>query len=171
VAETPVGTQITLSLDREGKKMDIPVTVQDRVVVYAEREDIAGIKENPEVAPKSATTPTSNAAPGSVKFGLLARTATEDEKELTPDKRGVTVTRVEPGMFAQDIRMQEKDIIIAINRQPVGTVDDIKRIQGALKPGDPVTFRIVRSAEMPTRGGAATRETATFFLTGTLPEN
>jgi serine protease Do len=169
VAETPVGTQITLSLDRDGKKIDVPVTVQDRVVVYAEREDIAGVKENPEGAPKAV--PTSNPAPGSVKFGLLARTATEDEKELTPDKRGVTVTRVEPGMFAQEIRMVEKDIIIAVNRQPVSTVDDIKRIQSALKPGDPVTFRIVRSAELPTRGGASTRETATFFLTGTLPEN
>ena len=57
----------------------------------------------------------------------------------------MTVTRVEPGSFADEIGMKEHDIIIAINRQPVSSVDDIKKVQQTLKPGDPVAFRVVRT--------------------------
>ena len=38
----------------------------------------------------------------------------------------------------------EHDIIIAINRQPIASVDDIRKVQGNLKPGDAVAFRVVR---------------------------
>jgi serine protease Do len=96
----------------------------------------------------------------------------EEERELTPDKHGVMVTRVEPGTFAQEIGMLDHDIIIAINRQPMSSVEDVKRIQGTLKPGDPVTFRVVRSAQGPgARGRGGAPQTAAIFLTGTLPEN
>jgi S1-C subfamily serine protease len=68
--------------------------------------------------------------------------------------------------------MLDHDIIIAINRQPMSSVEDVKRIQGTLKPGDPVTFRVVRSAQGPgARGRGGAPQTAAIFLTGTLPEN
>jgi serine protease Do len=172
VAETTVGTPITLNIDRDGKKMDLHVVVQDRVVVYANRQDIAGPSVSPEASAKPVMAPTSSAAAGSVKFGLMGRVASEDERDLTPDKHGVTIIRVDPGTFAQEIGLREHDIIIAVNRQPVNTLDDVKRIQSALKPGDPVTFRIVRSAEGPgPRAGTAARESVTAFITGALPEN
>ena len=63
---------------------------------------------------------------------------------MTPDKRGITVTRVENGSFADDVGLMEHDVIIAINRQPMTSVDDIRKVQGTLKPGDPVAFRVVR---------------------------
>jgi serine protease Do len=169
VAETPVGTPITLNVDRDGKKMDLKLVVQDRVAVYADNPDIAGQNATPAETTKIAPTA---AVAGSIKFGFYPRVVSEEERELTPDKHGVTVTRVEPGTFAQEIGMMEHDIIIAINRQPVGSVEDVKRIQSTLKPGDPVTFRVVRSAQgAGGRGRNAGGQSAAIFLTGTLPEN
>jgi serine protease Do len=170
VSETPVGTQVTLNIDRDGKKIDIKLAVQDRVQVYSDRPEIAGSVPVIDESSKPLT-PTAAVA-GSVKFGFYPRVVSEEERELTPDKHGVTVTRVEQGTFAQEIGMVERDIIVAINRQPVSSVDDVKRIQGTLKPGDPVTFRVIRTAQIPaavrSRAGAA--PTAAIFLTGTLPD-
>ncbi|HLW76491.1 MAG TPA: PDZ domain-containing protein, partial [Bryobacteraceae bacterium] len=162
VADTPVGTPITLNVDRDGKKMDIKVTVKDRVQVYANREDIAGPPA--EEAPKTAT-PVANAS-NQVKFGIQPRAVTEEERDLTPDKHGVTISRIEQGSFAQDVGLEEHDIIVAINRQAVSSVDDVRRIAGALKPGDPVAFRVVR---MPRRG--SNPPGPPFFVVGTLPQN
>jgi len=77
---------------------------------------------------------------------------------------------VEPGSFAAEIGIQERDVVISVNRQPVTSPDDLRKIQGTLKPGDAVAFRVMRPS--PTgRGGAepAPRFTA-FFAAGTLPE-
>ena len=93
-----------------------------------------------------------------------------EEREATPDKRGVAVTRVEPGSFAEDIGLMERDVIIAINRQPVSSVEDIRRIQQTLKGGDPVAFRVVRTASVALRGRGGVPATQTMFLSGTLPQ-
>ncbi len=53
VAETPVGTQITLNVDRDGKKMDIKLSVQDRVQVYSDTPSIAGVKVPASTNPAS----------------------------------------------------------------------------------------------------------------------
>jgi S1-C subfamily serine protease len=64
----------------------------------------------------------------------------------------------------------EKDIITAINRQPIASVDDIRKVQGTLKPGDAVAFRVVRPIPGARTKGSPPR-TATMFLSGTLPQN
>ena len=40
----------------------------------------------------------------------------------------------------EEIGMQERDIIVAINRTAVSSVDDIRKIQSTLKPGDAVQY-------------------------------
>jgi serine protease Do len=155
VAETPVGTSAVLNVDRDGKKMDVKVVISDRTKVYADDPRIAG-RQTP-VEESKPDTPT-----GEIKFGIYPRQVSEEERDLTPEKHGVTVTRVEPGSFADEIGMQEHDIIVAINRQPVTTVDDIKKVQQTLKPGDAVAFRVVRA-----RPRSAP---VTSYLSGTLPE-
>ena len=166
VSETPVGTPITLNVDRDGKKMDFKLAVQDRIAVYSDRPEIVGQNAlPPETGPLTQTSTT----PGSVKFGFYPRVVSEEERELTPDKHGITVTRVEPGSFAQEIGIQEHDIIVAINRQAVASTEDVKRIQATLKPGDAVAFRVIRSAQGPTARGRNV-QTAAIYVTGTLPE-
>jgi serine protease Do len=163
VADMPVGTQAALTVDRNGKKMDFKLTIQDRTKVFSDDPRVVGENGLSNGGPDK---PESS----QVRFGIGIRPSSDEEKDATPDKRGVVVTRVEPGSFADDIGMMERDMIIAINREPVGSVDDIRKIQQTLKAGDPVAFRIVRTPQ-----GARGRSTSTgprsvtLFLSGTLP--
>ena len=161
VADTPVGTTVALNVDRDGKRMDVKVAIQDRMSVYSDEPRIAGHKATPDDSKPDSVSHSTD-----VKFGIYPRPVSEEEREMTPDKRGVTVTRIEPGSFADELQMQEHDIIIAINRQPVTSVDDIKKVQQSLKPGDAVAFRVVRPSRM-NRGRPAAAQT--LFLSGTLP--
>jgi len=163
VADIQVGTPTSITVDRDGKKMDLNLTIQDRAKVFADDPRVVGEKAIQEAAPgKEEST--------QVKFGISIRGASEEEKEMTPDKRGITVTRVENGSFADDVGLMEHDIIIAINRQPITSVDDIRKVQGTLKPGDPVAFRVVRQIPGVRASGSQPR-TNTMFLSGTLPQN
>src|ERR1043166_2891368 len=162
VADMPVGSPALITVDRDGKKMDFKLTVQDRTQVFADDPRVVGYHANPEETGKPEATP--------VKFGFQGRAVSEQERDLTPDKHGVTVTRVEPGSFAEEIGMAERDIITAVNRQPVNSVEDIKKLAQALKPGDPVAFRVVRPISAALRNQGAPRS-ATLFLSGTLPGN
>jgi len=79
------------------------------------------------------------------------------------EKGGVRVTEVEPNSFAEDIRLQKGDVIIAIAGQRINNIEDLKRVQATLKPGDAVQFRVLRQA-------APNSTTWTsFFLAGFLP--
>ena len=61
-------------------------------------------------------------------------------------------------------------MIIAINREPVGSVEDIRKIQQTLKAGDPVAFRIVRTPQGGRgRASGTGPRSVTLFLSGTLP--
>jgi serine protease Do len=163
VAEMPVGSQATLNIDRDGKKLNLVVTIQDRTKVFS---------DDPRVVGESAV-PNGGGDKGEsaqVRFGISIRPANNEELELTPDKRGVVVTRVEPDSFADEIGMMERDIIVSINRQPVGSIEDIRKIQQGLKGGSAVAFRIVR--QLPgVRSKNQQPRTVTIFLSGTLPAN
>ena len=162
VADLPVGSQATLSVDRDGKKMDFKLAIQDRTKVFA---------DDPRIVGENAITENGGTkGEAQVKFGISIRATSEEERDLTPDKHGIAITRVEPGSFAEDVGLMEKDLVISINRQQVNSVEDIRKIQATLKPGDPVAFRVVR--QIP--GGRAKNvqpRTATMFLSGTLPQN
>jgi serine protease Do len=166
VADLPVGSTAVLNCDRDGKKMDFRVTIQDRTELWADRAEVRG----PKLPPPEVTKP-DTAVAGSVKFGIMGRPASPEESQMTPNKHGVTVTRVEPGSFAEEIGMKERDVIIAINRTQVSSEDDIRKVQQTLKPGDPVAFRVVRSqyGDEGRKGDQPTPHA--MFLTGTLPEN
>src|SRR5262249_39580146 len=100
------------------------------------------------------------------------RPLSDQEKDLSPEKHGVIVTRVEQDSFAEEIGMQDRDIILAINRRPVNSGEDVRKIQQTLKPGDAVAFRVARPALRGARGGAARAGTLadTTYLSGKLPE-
>jgi serine protease Do len=164
----PIGSRVTVDVDREGKKMAFKVAVADRMEVWADNPQVGAIpKPTSDETMKPDTS--AHATPGDIKFGIYPRPVSEEERALTPDKHGVTVTRVEPGSFADEVGMVERDIIVAVNRQQVSSVDDIKKVQSTLKAGDAVAFRVVRS--LRGRGAPAVGQTETIYLSGTLPEN
>ena len=146
--------------------MDFKLTIQDRTKVFSDDPRVVGDAGNGNSG--------GDKGEGTqVKFGISIRPASDEEKDLTPEKRGVAVTRVESGSFAEDIGMMEKDIIIGINRQTISSVEDIRKAQQGLRAGDPVAFRIVRPNPLAQGRGRAqgnVPKAATLFLSGTLPE-
>ncbi len=163
IADLPVGTPCTLTVDRDGKKMDFKLVVADRVKVFWDDPRVAG--EVTKIVPTADEEKTETTK--LVQFGIGVRPLSEDEKALTANKHGMAVTRVEPNSFAADIGMEEKDIITSIDRHPINSIEDVKKIQATLKPGDPVVFQVVRT--FPGQAHAAARSQVQL-LTGTLPD-
>jgi serine protease Do len=159
VANTPVGSEATVTVLRDGKKMDFKVHIAERTQVFPH---LAGRRLRPEAPGIEAGT--------QARFGMSIKNLTDSDRErLGYQGRGVLITEVEPGSFAEDIGLMPRDVITAINRQPVNSVDDVLRIQSGLKPGDAVAFRVMRASPTTARGRQP--EWQPFFAAGTLPQN
>jgi serine protease Do len=158
VADSPIGSVATFNVDRGGKRMDFKITILDRTEVFSDRPDIAGEPEEQE--PKGDVV-------SQAKFGMKIRTLSDAERagKGLEDKHGVVVTSVDADSFAEEIGVQENDVIVSINREPVASVDDVHRIQSRLHPGDAVAFRVMRAfGTNPDR----TPRWNSFFVSGTL---
>src|ERR1700678_2535943 len=156
VSETPVNSNINVTVDRDGKHMDFGITVLDRAEVFKDRPEFAELH-----APLSEE-PAKPEEPRQYKFAIKLHALTESERrsmELDA-KGGLLVQSVDVDSSAEDIGLMEKDVILSINRQHETSVEDVKKIQGTLKPGDPVAFHIMR----PIAGGRgrAPRGTSPF---------
>jgi len=154
VTSTPIGTPLTVTVLREGKHEDFHVVVADLAQVFPDR---FGNGKQEQAGPEEGT---------QARFGITIENLTDARRENMGIKQhgGVLISAVEPGSFAEDIGMQRGDVLLEINRQAVSTVDDVKRIQNSLKPGEAVAFRILRQAG---RGGEWTPQ----FLAGSLPNH
>jgi serine protease Do len=144
--------------------MDFGITVLDRAEVFKDRPEFAEMHQPP------AEEPAKPEEPRQYKFGIKLHSLTDSERtSMDLDaKGGLLVQSVDVDSFADDIGLMEKDVILSINRQPVSTVDDVKKIQATLKPGDPVAFHIMR----PSAGGRGhAPQWTTFFLSGALPRD
>ncbi len=164
VSETPVNSNISVTVDRDSKHMDFNLTVLDRAEVFKDRPEFAELRQQPQAEVE----PVKPDVPSQYKFGIKLHALTENERssmELDA-KGGLLVQSVDADSFAEDIGLMEKDVILSINRQPVASVDDVKKIQGSLKPGDPVAFHIMR----PSAGGRGhAPQWTTLFVSGALP--
>ncbi len=159
VADSEVGKTATLTIIRDGQKKDVQVTIGDRMKVWASNPLIAGQQEEEP----------SSGEGTKAKFGLYVRGLGQADREDLgfEDDGGALITKVDPGSFADDIGLLPNDIVISINRQPVKTVDDIRRIQAALKPGDAVAFHVKRN--LGALRGRRSPQWTSFYLAGTLP--
>jgi serine protease Do len=163
VSETPVNSNINVTVDRDSKHMDFTITVLDRAEVFKDRPEFA------EMHQPQAEEPGKAEESRQYKFGIKLHSLTDSERssmELDA-KGGLLVQSVDTDSFAEDVGLMEKDVILSINRQPVTNVEDVKRIQGTLKPGDAVAFHIMR----PSPGGRGhAPQWTTFFVSGALPK-
>ena len=154
VTSTPIGKPLDFTVLRDKKERHFNVTVADLAQLFPERFGGGKSREN---AP---------AESAEARFGIqIENLSAERQKTLGLKEGGVRIAGDPvPGSFAEDIGLLPDDVITAINRQPVKSVEDVKRIQGTLKPGDAVAFRVLRKA----RGQ---QEWQPVFLAGTLPNN
>jgi serine protease Do len=160
VSETPVGTAVNITVDRDSKRMNFNVTISDRAEVFKDRPEFAELRHD--------TGDAASPGDGQYKFGIKLHALTDAERSAMgiDSKGGLVIRSVDPGSFAEDIGLFEKDVILSINRQPTTSVEDVVKIQSTLKAGDAVAFRIMR----PTPAGrGTTAQWTTFFVSGTLP--
>ncbi|HEX4808328.1 MAG TPA: Do family serine endopeptidase [Bryobacteraceae bacterium] len=162
VAGLPIGSSATLTVDRNGKKMDFNVNVEERTVVWKDRLQAAqlqpGVRAEPPKAPS-----------GHAEFGITIMHLTPKERSdmSISDNTGVKVTEVDPGSLGDDLGMQEGDVILSINRTPVASPEDVKKIGVTLKPGQAVAVHVARSARTVGHSAPAQR----IYLSGRVPAN
>jgi serine protease Do len=149
ISATRPGNKVDLTYVRNGQEKNAKVTVADRAKLFPERgEETAGNNEG--------------SAPSPTKLGINVRSITPEMAQRlgTPEGKGVQVTEVKADSFAEDVGFQRGDVILQVNKQPVNSEDDFRKLTGQLKSGQDVAFLIRRGS----------RETGgTIFLSGTLP--
>jgi len=171
ISDMPVGSQVKITALRDKKSQDFMVTIGDRKEIVSSS---LGIVERPgESEPgKTQVTPS--------KLGISIENLTPARKQAMGfpenEKGGVLVVEVIPGSFAEDLGLETREdvalVIVSINRQPVMSAEDVTRIWGSLKPGEPVVFHIMQAAT----GGASRNQTGSVptkwvssYLAGTVP--
>jgi serine protease Do len=154
VTATPIGQAVDLTVLRDGKRLNLHVIVGNLAQLFP---DTFGNGAEPESAKETAT---------ALDFGMNIKPVTAGMRDSMGlnDSGGVVIDSVEPASFAEDIGLVSGDVLVAINRQAVNSVDDVTRIRGTLKPGAAVEFKVLRK----TRSGRSS-EWQTLFRAGTLP--
>ena len=144
------GSKATLAFLRNGKQQEATVTIADRAKLYS---DLLGENEGGPESP----------APTESKLGLSVGNLTPDVASRlgTPPGKGVIVQDVKNGSFAdEDLGLQRGDVILEVNRKPVNSEDDFRKVQAELKSGEAVALLIHPSRSRPG---------TTVFAAGTLP--
>jgi len=144
------GTKAQMGYLRNGKKEETTVTIGSRSKLFGSR---LGLEDEGS----------EQAEPQESKLGVTVDTVTPDMAQQLglSSPKGVVVTDVKPGSFADDVGLSRGDVILEINKQPVNTSDDFTRIASQYKSGQDVVF-LVHPARSGKNGGTA-------FLGGTLP--
>ena len=133
-ARTP-GTAARLHLVRDGRDQMLTVKLAERPARERDKADI-----NPSSPPERAKTD-ADALP----LGLVVRDIdrqTAERLELPRQIHGVLITRVEPMSSSFDGGIERGTVLLEINRQPVESVADYRRVARAARPGDILTLYI-----------------------------
>ena len=151
VAATPVGKPVPVVIIRAGKRRTVDVTIADRAELFSSELGLATPDEkSSDEEPK-------------VDLGISVGDMTDasrEQLEYTGDP-GLLVTDVNPGSFADDLGIEVNDIIVAVNRQPVETVEDLRELRNNLEPGDDLAFKVMRNV-----GGGWSAQ----YFAGVLPK-
>jgi serine protease Do len=150
----PIGTTLDVAVLRDGKRVDCKVLVSDLAQIFPER--FANGQENSQAAPEGTA----------VSFGMSIQNLTERQRDTLglKEKGGVQIVDVEPNSFAEDIGLAKNDIILSIANKPVNSLEDVKRVQATLKPGDAVAFHVLHRV-----GNGPNATWQSQYVAGTLP--
>ena len=125
VAARQPGTSATLQIVRDGRAMNVPVKLAERPVRDPEPDEI-----------DEGARPTSRT--GSL-LGMLVREIDVEfaaRFNLPKGMHGVVVSRVDPMGPAYDADIERGNILLEINRQPVQSIDDFRRLTANARSGE-----------------------------------
>jgi len=140
VGQTHPGTTIKLAVNREGKDMEVPVTLEKM-----------GARDKGEDESASSET-------GKPRWGLGLGDITPDVRqqlEAPDDVKGAVVERVLPGSPADNAGLRRGDVILSVNRHQTASVSDVKKALADIPKGQDAlllvrsnggnTFRVLHS--------------------------
>jgi len=131
------GSPARIRLVRDGHEQTITLKL-------AERPAREASDRKPEVAAPTPQSPAKKPDPDGM-LGLSVRDldrATAERLDLPRSMKGVLVTRVEPMSSSFDADVQRGNILLEINRQPIESVGDFRRVAHGARPGDILTLYI-----------------------------
>jgi len=142
VGQTRPGTTIKLSVLREGKSVELPITLEKMGARDRGEEETAS-NEN-----------------GKPRWGLGLGEMTPDVRQQLrggKDLQGVVIERVVPGSPADNAGLRPGDVILSVNRREVQSVADVQKSLGSVPKGQDAlllvwsnggnTFRVLHSSE------------------------
>ena len=163
ISDTPVGSQAKITVLRDKKPLDLMVTIGDRQKVVSTS---LGVDRSTESEPGKSTV-------SQAKLGIEMEKLSDARKESMglKGKGDVWITEVFPGSFAVDFGLVKDEVIVAINREPVKSTDDVVRIWNSLKPGSAVAFHVLQpDAQLARRGTTGTApKWESRYPAGTMP--
>jgi serine protease Do len=114
IGEMAPGQNVRLTVIRDGNERQYPVTLAEQP---GDRSEASGSRRG---------TPAERALEG-VSLEALAPEFSR-QYGIAPNTKGVAVRRVAPDSAAAQAGLQQGDVILEVNRQPVSTVDQVNRL-------------------------------------------
>jgi serine protease Do len=140
IASRQPGTVAMLDLVRDGRSMSLPVKLAERPV--RSRADTDTADERPARPTGARATP----------LGVLVRDLDTDfarRLRLPDGTEGVVISRVDPLGPAADAGVSRGHVVLEVNRQPVRTIEDFRRLTSQGRSGDVFTLYLYK----PENGG------------------
>lgn len=128
VGATPPGTRATLGVFRDGRTLNVPITVAE----------LGGSGTGAAAAAGGASGSGSGTA-----LGLTVRALTAEQRQQLGVDAGVVVERV-TGQAASRAGIQPGDLILRVGNQTVRTVADFERAAAAARPGQAIMLLVRR---------------------------
>ena len=122
----------TLQVLRDGRALNVSVKLAERPLARAADPD--GTKRSPPATPVR-------------RWDCSVREIDPEFAErlhLPKGIEGVIVSRVEPMSPAFDADIERGHVLLEINRQPVRSIDDYRRLTGDARPGDVLTLYLFK---------------------------
>jgi serine protease Do len=120
VGQKTPGTTIKLDVLREGKSVDVPVTLE---AMGSHDQEANGNGESEH---------------GKARWGLGLSDITPELREqiqAPSDVKGAVVERVLPGSSADNAGLQQGDVIVSVNRKPVQSASDVQQALASVSKG------------------------------------
>lgn len=136
VDRSPVNSKVTVEILRDGKRMDLPVTLREQAADYGLASRGFGSREG-------------KSEPAKVdKLGIQVDTLTKEVAEQLGLKagEGVVITEVAPGSLADRTGLTTGMAITQVNRKPVKSVEEFQKALDS-QPLSKGVLLLVRTAE------------------------
>jgi len=141
VGQKRPGTQIALQIIRDGKRVNVPVTLEEM-----------GSRDGKDKL-------ASNGANGKPRWGVGISDLTPEVREqlrAPEDLQGAVIQRVQPGSPAEEAGLQPGEVIVSVNRRPTQSASDVQKALASVPTGQDAmvliwgnggsTFRVLHSS-------------------------